>query len=31
LWEWLTLCPKIGPFSQISQTFGMFGSLSYED
>jgi hypothetical protein len=31
LWEWLTLCPKIGPFSQISQTFGMFGSLSSED
>ena len=28
LWEWLTLCPKIGPFSQISQTFGMIVSLS---
>jgi hypothetical protein len=28
LWEWLTLCPKTGPFSQISQTFGMVVSLS---
>jgi len=28
LWEWLTLCPKMGPFSQISQTFGMVLSLS---
>jgi hypothetical protein len=31
LWEWLTLCPKIGPFSHISQTFGMVDSLSSED
>jgi hypothetical protein len=23
LWEWLTLCPKTGPFPQISQTFGI--------
>jgi len=30
LWEWLTLCPKTGPFSQISQTFGMVVSLSFE-
>jgi len=28
LWEWLTLCPKTGPFSQISHTFGMVVSLS---
>jgi tetratricopeptide (TPR) repeat protein len=28
LCEWLTLCPKIGPFSQISHTFGMVVSLS---
>ena len=28
LWEWLTLCPKTGPFWQISQTFGMVVSLS---
>jgi hypothetical protein len=31
LWEWLTLCPKTGPFSQISQTFGMVVTLSSED
>jgi hypothetical protein len=24
LWEWLTLCPKKGPFPQISHTFGIF-------
>jgi tetratricopeptide (TPR) repeat protein len=28
LWEWLTLCPKTGPFAQISHTFGMVVSLS---
>src|SRR5512139_251518 len=28
LWEWLTLCPKTGPLAQISQTFGMVGTLS---
>jgi len=28
LWEWLTLCPKTGPFAQIAQTFGMVVSLS---
>jgi len=27
LWEWLTLCPKTGPFPQISHTFGIFGLL----
>lgn len=27
LWEWLTLCPKTGPFWQISHTFGIFVSL----
>ena len=27
LWEWLTLCPKDGPFPQISHTFGIFVSL----
>jgi len=29
LWEWLTLCPKTGPFWQISQTFGMVVALSF--
>ena len=28
LWEWLTLCPKTGPLPQISQTFGIFLTLS---
>jgi hypothetical protein len=23
LWEWLTLCPNIGPFPQILHTLGM--------
>ena len=31
LWEWLTLCPKTGPFSHISHIFGMVDSLSFED
>ncbi len=31
LWEWLTLCPKTGPFWQISHTFGMVVSLLSPD
>jgi hypothetical protein len=27
LWEWLTLCPKTGPFPQTSHTFGIVVSL----